>query len=425
MQVNIKDWPIYLLYLMPIAILSGPFFSDLFLIIIDFWFLIKIAKNSLWKEKYIKNYFFLFFVLFNVYIILVSLNSENILFSLKASFFYFRFYVFSFAIFFIFENYKVSIKYFFYSICLSIIMIILSSIYDLVVLKDFFNNVRPELGEYYRVSGLFGDELIMGSILKSFFAIFLVIFSYLNFFKKKVINFFTIILILWTVSFTILISGERVSIFAFAIFCIFSGLILREKINFNKIVLLTVISSLLLFLSFDHLRGRIIDATFEQVSNKQKLFDNKGNEIKRDLEKFVYLSVHHDAHARSAIQMFSSKPIFGHGPKYYRKICKDYEYNQFSCTTHPHNIYLQLLSETGIIGFLFLLFALVSIIFLLNKKFNQENNISIKILSTYILIYFIPFIPSGNFFNNFVNINFYMIFGLYLFMLNYNKERVK
>ena len=169
MQVNIKDWPIYLLYLMPIAILSGPFFSDLFLIIIDFWFLIKIAKNSLWKEKYIKNYFFLFFVLFNVYIILVSLNSENILFSLKASFFYFRFYVFSFAIFFIFENYKVSIKYFFYSICLSIIMIILSSIYDLVVLKDFFNNVRPELGEYYRVSGLFGDELIMGSILKSFF----------------------------------------------------------------------------------------------------------------------------------------------------------------------------------------------------------------------------------------------------------------
>ena len=80
MQISIKDWPIYLLYLMPIAILSGPFFSDLFLIIIDFWFLIKIAKNSLWKEKYIKNYFFLFFVLFNVYIILVSLNSENILF---------------------------------------------------------------------------------------------------------------------------------------------------------------------------------------------------------------------------------------------------------------------------------------------------------------------------------------------------------
>ena len=33
------------------------------------------------------------------------------------------------------------------------------------------------------------------------------------------------------------------------------------------------------------------------------------------------------------------KPIFGHGPKNFRNICKDYEYNQFSCTTHPHNIY--------------------------------------------------------------------------------------
>ena len=104
------------------------------------------------------------------------------------------------------------------------------------MLKDFFNNVRPEIGQLNRVSGLFGDELIMGGILKTFFAIFLVIFSYLNFLKKS-INLFTITLILWTVSFTILISGERVSIFVFAIFCLISGLILKEKINFNKIVL--------------------------------------------------------------------------------------------------------------------------------------------------------------------------------------------
>ena len=127
------------------------------------------------------------------------------------------------------------------------------------------------------------------------------------------------------------------------------------------------ISILVLLLSFDNLRGRVIDETFEQVTNNEKLFDNKGNEIKRDLEKFVYLSVHHDAHARSAVQMFLSKPIFGHGPKNFRNICKDYEYNQFSCTTHPHNIYLQLLSETGLIGLVFLLFAIASIVFLLKK----------------------------------------------------------
>ena len=33
---------------------------------------------------------------------------------------------------------------------------------------------------------------------------------------------------------------------------------------------------------------------------------------------------------------------------------KKYEVDQFSCATHPHNYSLQLLAETGVIGFIFL-----------------------------------------------------------------------
>ena len=55
-NISLKDWPIYSLFLLPVAIISGPFLSDLFLIIIDLWFLHKIIIDKTIQEKYIKNY---------------------------------------------------------------------------------------------------------------------------------------------------------------------------------------------------------------------------------------------------------------------------------------------------------------------------------------------------------------------------------
>ena len=62
--------------------------------------------------------------------------------------------------------------------------------------------------------------------------------------------------------------------------------------------------------------------------------------------------------------MFLDNKIFGQGPKSYRYLCKDdrFKINKWSCSTHPHNYYAQLLAETGLIGFLIIfmifLFAL-------------------------------------------------------------------
>ena len=424
-NISLKDWPIYSLFLLPVAIISGPFLSDLFLIIIDLWFLHKIITDKTIQEKYIKNYLFYFFLLFNFYLVLVSLNSENTLISLKSSFFYFRFYLFAFAIWFIFDNYKITVKYFYYSICCAIVLIVLSAQYDLIIIKDFFRNINPSLGELNRVSGFFGDELIMGGVLKTFFVIFLVLFNYFNFFQKKNINIISILILLWIVSFTILISGERTSIFTYLCFCLFAGLILKKKIDLVKIILISSILMILLFLSFDKLRERIIGDTFKQITNNELIEDSYGNKFKLNKDKFTYLSIHHDAHARTAIKMFLAKPLIGHGPNNFRNICKEYEYNQFSCTTHPHNIYLQLLSETGLIGACFLIFAVMYFILIIIKNFKKDKNSSLKILLIYLLIYFIPFVPSGNFFNNAVNINFYLFIGIFLMLMDRSKKNKK
>ena len=77
----------------------------------------------------------------------------------------------------------------------------------------------------------------------------------------------------------------------------------------------------------------------------------------------------------TAIEMFKDKPLLGHGVKSFRFICKKEPYKidifdnynfRLNCGNHPHNTYLQLISETGIIGFgfvfLFFLYILISLL---------------------------------------------------------------
>ena len=77
--------------------------------------------------------------------------------------------------------------------------------------------------------------------------------------------------------------------------------------------------------------------------------------------------------------MFKDNILIGVGPKNFREVCKKREYNfsEKTCSTHPHNTYVQLLSETGIVGFLFIFFIFLNISYYLIKtlyfKFIKKN----------------------------------------------------
>ena len=50
---------------------------------------------------------------------------------------------------------------------------------------------------------------------------------------------------------------------------------------------------------------------------------------------------------------------FGVGLKNFRYVCDEkfdtFTQKKFLCSTHPHNLYLEILSETGLIGFVIFL----------------------------------------------------------------------
>jgi hypothetical protein len=94
------------------------------------------------------------------------------------------------------------------------------------------------------------------------------------------------------------------------------------------------------------------------------------------------------------------------------------------CTTHPHNFTLQLLSETGIIGFIYIFFIFIYfftkifkifILKILRKKINY-NPLEIMITVGFVAILF-PLFPNGNFFNNWISMISYFLVPFYLYSL--------
>ena len=167
------------------------------------------------------------------------------------------------------------------------------------------------------------------------------------------------------------------------------------------------------------------------------------NQIQTSLDKRILFSPDHHSHAVAAYKIFLDYKILGSGPNTFRYLCNndkylfyksDVEYetdnslvsktNRFTgCSTHPHNLYLQLLSEIGLIGMIIPVLFQIVIIMLIVKSIlklykNQNNNklrCEILILTSFFISLF-PLFPSGNFFNNWLNFVYFYPLGFYLYI---------
>ena len=124
--------PLYLTLLMPIFLITGPFLSDLSISICGIVFLINSYKKNL--KKYYNNSFVKFFIIFYLIILISSLTSDYELFSLKSSFFYFRFALFALSTWYLIDTNKNFLKYFFFSLSCAFFILVFDGYF-----QYFFN----------------------------------------------------------------------------------------------------------------------------------------------------------------------------------------------------------------------------------------------------------------------------------------------
>ena len=115
---------------------------------------------------------------------------------------------------------------------------------------------------------------------------------------------------------------------------------------------------------------------------------------------------------RSGLQQGLLTPIKGIGPSGTRKTCQNLDTNlplwlpgKNYCGNHPHNFYIQLFAETGVIGLILGCIMFISIILTCYKARKLDNNCPMS--STAFIVpfaFFFPLQQFGSFFGQWGNL---------------------
>lgn len=393
----------------PILLITGPFLSDLSIVLSCI--LIFFIKEKFSLAFFIKNPLIKGFFIFYLYLIfcsfIVPVLDGYFIKSFIPSVFYIRFVVFVMVFYFLFYKYKnFSINYF--HILLLILFILFIDINSEYFLKK---NILGHTFNGARIQSLFGDEWIVGSYISYIIPIIISLF-FINKKKKKFLffnykyNTNYIFIVLFISVFLVLLTGERSALFSTLLYSLliifFLNFDLKKKIIFFAVIILTFL------ISFSLLKPTY-ERVFKHTIQQLNIFSPN---YKKD----------HQLIFETGLKIYADNKIFGSGVKGFRNQCnKEKYYIKGGCTTHPHNFYIQFLSETGFIGFsfLFLLFILLFLIiffrvrnfyfFTLNKRIFDNETMAILIG---LFVFLFPLKTHGNFFNNWLSICFYLQFSL-------------
>ncbi len=388
----------FFIILFPVILLIGSSVINTSIIIMNILFLAHIINEK--NFKIFKNDLFYFLFAIWIFLIINTLINDNFLDNYKRSFGFIRFIllVFSFSYFLSYKNFKYK-KIIFDFWLIFFIFVSLDLIFELIF---GFNTLGFKSAYDGRLSGFMGEELKIGH----WFLCFSLILLGNNLNQNKM--FYVIVLALILISFFI---GERANFFRLFI-AIFSFAIITRKFNYkNLIFLITPIIVLFLLINnvksgkLDFFKDRYINAFISKTKYDSLIEFNNNN-------KYTPLYV-------NAYTIFKENKFFGVGlGSYYEKSHEVYRtyrfrnYIRMIPNTHPHQYHLEILATLGLLGYVFIFSTLLyffykSIRFYLKNK--NSGNLSSLLM---VLIFCLPFLPTGSFFTTFGAAMFWLNFSL-------------
>lgn len=394
---------VFLIYFSILSTVIGTFVLNLSLVLFCIIFVIFYIKNR--KKIEITSNFKILYIS-TLFLILNIIFSDHYLYSTKTSLGLIKNIIFLIGCYIVFKIDKKIFNNFIKLVFLIFILTSLDTILQYLTGKDIFGYSRSLL-HYGRLSGPFGDELIVGSFLSKI--LFVSILYFLPNHKKK---YYDLIFIIFAIV-VIFLTKER-SASLMTIFGGFLYIFLRiDKFKYKIISLF--LAALLIIISIS-----TVPDTFKRFkfiyNSEQNLLDTQWG-----------------AHFLTSYEIFKKNPIIGSGIRTYRFECsKDYLKNinskaaELRCSTHPHNFYLEILSDTGILGIGFFLFFLLQvlkkIIFSYKQKITDNNLIiSICLFS----VFFWPLKTTGSIFSSWNSYFYILSLIVILYQINFIKLKLR
>ena len=363
--------------------------------------------------------------------------------SLIKSITYFR-YFFLFLITALFlKSGKFNFKLFLISSLICTVFLSLDIIYQFMNGSDIFGFVGYEKSNYH-LAGFLRNEYIAGSYIQKFF-LFSLIFSPFIFKKWEKYKFFALIFLSIIFFLGILYSGNRMPLILFISMIFIMMILIKDfRIPLSVGFVFCLIIFYLSFNNFEKLRTpyqSFYDNTSSMWKNMQKYSFKNYPELENQKEtKFKHYFADQDyqitsggaktskyeimnfgsGHAvlyMTAIDLWKDSPIIGSGIKSFRINCftKLYKPNR-SCEGHPHNYYLELLNDTGLMGTIVFLIS-IFLIFknnLMNfKKYKKEEKLLFICFFIIIFAEFFPIKSSGSFFSTSSSAYIFFLLGMF------------
>ncbi len=403
------------LYCFPISLMIGSLIVNLNILI---FIVLGITFSIFNKIKFhfnlinISLLMFFFIIIISSYINLNEIGKENFIKSILLIKFYLFYIVFENLC----KNSNFEFKYFFYICFYSIIFLS----FDLSLQYFYGKNILGFAPHEGRIAGIFGHEAVAGAYLQKIFLFSLIgMFFFLNLNNKKDSLFLTLALSL--IIFGSFIASNRISFFILILLIFF--LILFLKIIRKNLIYAVILVSPIMFTLYQNdasvniryngfiikTSNLILNIKDNYLFNKDlKNVSNTSGEISNENLKSSKSNSPLTNHGKiflTAFESFKTEKLIGNGYKSFRIKCFIFteKSKDYLCSTHPHNYHLEVLHDTGLIGFVTLSFFVISLIALSFKrlwKTNMDYNdkIIIYLLILNLLIELFPLKSTGSLF---------------------------
>ncbi len=391
-----------LIFLTFFSLISGTAIHNSIIVLTNIIFILFcVLKRINFKSSQINFFLFIVFMLFGNIIF-----SENYISSIIRSLNIIKLVIFSYCLLYLFENLENFYQNLLKIIFFLIVTIILSMIYQYFNGSIFGHSFMTNHG--FSLSGFFKEEYIAGSVLSKLFLISLPLFFEFKYKNIIILNYILLVL------FFILLANQRTAIImSFGAVIIY--FLFENKINIKKKILLIfapVLFFCIILFSNNHLYDKFINKTLSQFNLNVKQNENFTYNFKNTIW---------GAHFLTAIEIFKDNKFSGSGLKTFRIVCGKDKYSKidsknkdYRCSTHPHNIYLELLAETGIIIFLIFTGFLLYFTFLGMKKIIENKVYYVNCFSVFFILFW-PIQTTGSLFSS---INGFFYFVGFVFFYN-------